>query len=390
MTLESAALPASVYRASGPWSQVYLDISVDTADPPSVNEERRISATDRLAAAGAPQADVDAVAEAMATADPAGGERCLFVLVHDGEVVVQALLPGRATEPEFVAYRPVPDLVPLLEHRPGDFAHVVVETARDGGEIRLYRLDETEPVVDEEHQGRTDTLHKIRRGGGWRHHRLQNHTEEIWRRTQAELATTIDRVVHEHRPRLLTIAGDIRARQLLEGELSAESRAILTVVPVDTHADGASSEALDEHLDNEIARILADDKKAVLDLLALHEGRGDNRVESTLGGVVHALASAQVETLLIDAERLREHELLALATEPWVAAAPEDALGAEVLDRVPAPVALSRAAVLTDATVLFTDSREAPDAQDDVSGSLPSGVAAVLRWRTGPPVPGEE
>ena len=42
------------------------------------------------------------------------------------------------------------------------------------------------------------------------------------------------------------------------------------------------------------------------------------------------------------------------------------------------------------ATVLFTDSREAPDAQDDVSGSLPSGVAAVLRWRTGPPVPGEE
>ncbi|MBF4574368.1 hypothetical protein ITJ64_17795 [Herbiconiux sp. VKM Ac-1786] len=389
MTLETAALPAAVYRASGPWSQVYLDISVDTADPPQVNEERRISATDRLAAAGAPEADVEAVADAMATADPAGGERCLFVLVHDGEVVVQALLPGRATEPEIVAYQPVPDLVPLLEHRPGDFAYVVVETSRDGGEIRLHRLGDVEPVVDEAQQGRTDTLHKIK-GGGWRHDRLQNHTEEIWRRTQSELATTIDRVVHENRPRLLTIAGDIRARQLPEGELSAESRAILTVVPVDTHADGASSEALDEHLDAEIARILADDKKAVLDLVALHEGRGDNRVESTLGGVVHALASAQVDTLLIDAERLREHELLALASEPWVAAASEDALGAEVLDRVPAPIALSRAAVLTDATVLFTDSREAPDAQDDVSGSLPSGVAAVLRWRTGPPVPGEE
>jgi hypothetical protein len=389
MTVGTAGALAAVYRATGPWAQVYLDISVDTADPPQVNDERRTSVADRLAAAGAPQADIDAVVDAMATSDPAGGERCLFVLAQDGEVVVSELLPGRATEPEIVAYHPVPDVVPLLEQRQGDFRHLVVETSRDGGEVRLYRLGESRPETEEEMQGRTDTLHKPQ-AGGWRHDRFQNHAEEIWRRTQAELATTVDRIVHDLHPRLLTISGDVRARQLLESELSVESRAILSMVPAETRADGASSEALDQQIEQDIARILAEDKAAVLDLVAMHEGRGDNRVETTLGGVVHALASAQVDTLVIDADRLREHELLALASEPWVASAPEDTLGAEVLATVPAPVALSRAAVLTDASVLFTDSRSVPDERDDVSDAVPTGVAAVLRWRTGPPVPGEE
>ncbi|WP_291041210.1 Vms1/Ankzf1 family peptidyl-tRNA hydrolase [Herbiconiux sp.] len=377
---------SDVYRRTGPWCQVYLDVSVDTGDPPSVIEERRISVVDRLRAQNASDADVDAVVDAMATLRGEGGEHCLYLLVNGGEIVVEELLPGRAVEPESVVVGPVPDLVPLFEHRPPEIRCLVVETGRDGGEITLYRLGASAPEQREAHQGRTDTLKKVQ-AGGWRHDRFQNHAEEIWRQTQAELAEMVDRIVRERRPSLLVVSGDVRARQLLEQELAEESRRLLSVLPVDTRSEGSNPAALDEHIEHEIARLLAERKDEAADLIALHAGRGDNEVETTVGGVVHALASAQVDTLLLDTDRLRDRELLALAAEPWLAASPEEALGAEVLASVPAPVALVRAAVLTDASVLFTDSRRVPDDVDLVEPPTGSGVAALLRWPTGPAVP---
>jgi len=200
--------------------------------------------------------------------------------------------------------------------------------------------------------------------------------------------------VRERMPRLLVVAGDIRARQLLEEELSEASRAILAVEPTNTRADGSSDEALAERIDSEIKRVLAEDKRAVLDQLNMHEGRGDNRVDLNFGAVVQALASAQVDTLVLDSDRLADREALALGAEPWIATTPEDALGAPVIATVPAQLALIRAALLTDAKILFTDSYAAsgsgdPQAAEDAV-TLPehAEVGAILRWRTGPPVPG--
>jgi hypothetical protein len=86
-----------------------------------------------------------------------------------------------------------------------------------------------------------------------------------------------------------------------------------------------------------------------------------------------------VDLLILNDKALADHQLLALGAEPWVASAPEQSLGAEVLGQVPAPAALIRAAALTDASLLLV-----PD------GVLPHGidVAALLRWPTGPAAPG--
>jgi hypothetical protein len=378
---------AQVYRDQGDYTQIYLDMSVDTADPPGVREERRKSLLDQLSQAGAPQADLDAVVDILATADTGPSPLCVFGLVKDGEVVIEEAMPGLAVEPESVYYGPLPDLVPIVKAQPLEFTYLTVETSRDGGEVRMFRAGSRVPQMEDDVQGRTDTLHKIG-GGGWRHDHMQNHAEEIWRQTQAELAATIDRIVRTHGPRLLVVAGDIRARQLLEGELSEESRAILAVEPTNTRADGSSDLALTQKVDAEIARILADDKRAVMDTLAMHDGRGDNLVELNFGGVVLALASGQVDTLVLDSDRLRDRQALALDGPPWVATAPEYALDATILGSVSAQLALCRAALLTDARVLFTDSFTVPDSEDAVTLPNEASAAAILRWRTGPPVPG--
>ena len=366
-TMTSSAL-AGIYRDHAEYTQVYLDMSVDTADPPGVQDERRTSVLDRLALAGSPQRDLDCVADVLATATTGPSPFCLFVLVRDGVVVVEEVLPGLAVEPEITSYGPLPDLVPLLKAQPLEFTYLTVETARDGGEVQLFRAGSRVAESEDHVQGRTDTLHKIK-GGGWRHDHMQNHAEEIWRQTQSELASTVDDIVRIHRPRLLVVAGDIRARQLLEQELSEASRAILSIEPTNTRADGSTDSALPDRVDEEIERIL-------------------NLVELNFGGVVLALAAGQVDTLIVDSDRLRERQALALDAEPWVASAPEDALGARLLGPVPAQLALCRAALLTDARVLFTDSFRVPDGQDAVALPNEASAAAILRWRTGPPVPG--
>ena len=378
---------AELLRRPGPWIQVHVDDSVDTADPPQVLETRRTSVLDRLARGGASDDDLALVSSALAHEPAPGGPRTRIVLVEGGELVLDESIPGIPTEPESVGVVPVPDLVPLLEREPERIVYVVVETSRDGGEVRVLRAGADELVDERAVEGRTDTLHAVQTGG-WRQDRLQHHAEEIWRQTQGELAERVDDVVRRHRPRLLVVAGDIRARQLLEGELGAEARAILSVEPTNTRADGADGRALEDRVRTELQRILAAGERDVLDRVAQHDGRGDGWAETRVGAVVRALASAQVDTLVLDADALRDQRLLALGGAPWIAAAPEDALGAEVLGHVPAHVALTRAALLTDARVVLTDSTTAPDGADAIG--LPGGasVAALLRWPEGPAVPG--
>jgi hypothetical protein len=377
---------AQIYRDGGDWSEVYLDVSINTADARQVKDERRTSVLDQLTRAGAPKSDIDTVGEALAADEVPRGNACVFLLVKDGELSIHERFSGLAVVPESVRFGPLPNLVPMLKHRPCGFGYLVVETSREGGELRLYRAGSANEEAEQQVEGRTDTLHKSP-GGGWQQDHRQNHVEEIWRQNQSKLAAVIDEIVLARHPRLLVVAGDIRALELLERELSAASKEILSVEPTNTHAEGASDQALVEHIDREIERIVSDDMRNLSDRLAIRSGRGENTTEFTIGGIVDALAGAQVDTLILDSERLRDRELLALDAEPWVATAPETTLGAGILASAPAELGLVRAALLTDAKILFVDSSTA-DGRHAIALPENAPVGALLRWRTGPPVPG--
>jgi hypothetical protein len=378
---------AQIYRDGGAWSEVYLDVTVHTPDVRQVKDERRASVLDQLERAGAPKADIDTIGNVLAADEIPRGSACIFLLVKDGELVIHERIPGLAVEPGSVSFGPLPSLLPVLSHQPWEFSYLVVETAREGGEVRLYRAGSAKEETEEHVEGRTGTLHKIP-GGGWRHDHIQNHVEEIWRQNQSKLATVIDEIVRARRPRLLVVAGDIRARELLQKRLSAGSKEILSVEPTDTRADGASDHALVEHVNREIERIMADDKRDISDRLAMRSGRGDKTTEFTLGGVVDALAGAQVDILILDSERLRDRELLALDAEPWIATAPEATHGASIIASAPAELGLVRAALLTDARILFTDSGGTPDGRHTIALPENAPAGALLRWHTGPPVRG--
>jgi hypothetical protein len=338
-------------------------------------ETRRQAIQDYLSADGAPEEDRDAIDRILSEPTGVGGPCSRFVVVTDGEPIVNEVLAGPMTSDEIVSHTKVPNLLPLLIDRLNDALYLVVEADREGGEIRAFRARHSAAFRSEDVQGRTDNINKVQ-AGGWAHSRYQHHSEEIWKQNQNQLGEAVDALVREMRPRLLVLAGDLRAVQLLADELAPASREIASTVATHVRAAGSSRGALNEHVAAKLDELRAKDESAAVDRLSA--GDFENGAVG-VGAVIHSLQQGQVETMLLDLGALGDRTLFALASEPWVASAPEEALGAAVLESVPPALALARAALVADSRLMFVDSGRLPDR---------AGVAAVLRWPTGPAVPG--
>ncbi|MFJ4221484.1 hypothetical protein [Curtobacterium luteum] len=366
-------------EGGGTWAWAYADVSGNVEDPRRQAALRLRAVEESLRAQEASDAVVDAIAAEFEQEAGVPSPVTRYVLVHDGAVVLSEVLPGHVHGAESVGVGAVPDLVPLVAHRPVDLPFLVVHAGKEGGAFRTYRLGHA-PVAAAEHQveGRNDTLHYAKAGTGWKQPHWQAHTAEIWKQNQSELAGALDGTVRELRPGLVVVAGDVTARELLVKSLSNETKALVSVFPGGPRADTASKQAFVEHVEVALARVVATRRHDLEDLLRTHVGRGDNQAVTGLGPVVEALQQAQGSVVALDAVAIGDRTLLALGAAPWVATAPEQAGGVPVIGPVPAVCALVRAAVLTDAELVLVN-----------AASLPGGAAAaaLLRWPVGPAVP---
>jgi hypothetical protein len=368
---------ADLYRLPGPWCSAYVDAGTGTVDTLEAADVRPGNIRAALEAQGASPADLDAMEQALQpeTGTPSPVSR--FVLVHQGKAELNEIMPGDRAGAERISVDAVPDLLPLVKHRPEDFPYVVAEVSREHGEIRLHYAGAGAPASTEEVQGETEHIKKFQ-GGGWAHLRFQHHTEDVWRRNADEVAAEIDRVVSSSGARLVVLAGDIHARRLVQEQLSKASQALVSVVDSHTHTAGADPSLLEDQVNQRVAEQWASEQQDIMERLATQEGQANPESATGIGAVVHALQQAQVEVLIFNDAALSERTLLALDAEPWIAAAEGDSLAANIVGKVPAPAALLRAAALTDARVLLVPGPVLPKGVD---------VAALLRWPTGPAAP---
>lgn len=167
-----------------------------------------------------------------------------------------------------------------------------------------------------------------------------------------------------------------RARGLLLESIAADSLALAVEVDADTRAAGAADTALVEQIDRTVTAANDDRITAVRDRAA---ERNAESGASGIHAVVGALQQAQVETLLLDARMLdSDATLLALPEAPWVANGAADTFDAGPGEAVSVVEALVRAALLTDAEVLFLEDDPAEgEARSDDAVEPP---VAALRW----------
>lgn len=373
---------AQLFELPGPWTTIYVEGSTGTVDGLANDDILPRSIAQKLQDAGAPEEDVTAAMTAFGmTAKGLPDPVTRYVLVNNGEVVINEFLPGGLVGLAVTVTGPVPDLTPLVRHAPEDFAYIVAEVGHHGGEVylRYANGDEAHPRAggpDAVIEGDTDHTRKLP-GGGWGHRRMQGHAEKVWKMNAGEVASEIDRISAEHRAQLIILAGDIRARQLVADEVSPESRAKLAVIDANSRAAGAEEEPFLEEVQLLVARTMADRQHALLESLSEKEGQGTRTSAVGRGPVIAALQQAQVESLLLESTAWEDETLLALDSAPWVATSEAETAGAGVLGEVPAVAALLRAAALTDAQVTMYP-----------SGALEGKpIAALLRWPTGPAVP---
>lgn len=366
---------AELFKSKGPWCTVYTDISTGTVDSLHSIDVLPENVCRRLAEQGASKADLAAVERAVRPAEGVPDPVCRYLLVRDGTVEIDEVLPGPLAGQGVVRVEEVPDLTPLFRHRPDDFPYVVAEVGRDGGEICLHWASRVPSTDEQQIEGETEHLKKFP-GGGWSQGRWQRHTEDVWRRNTEQVAEQIDKVVAETGAQLVVLAGDLRARGLVEDQLSKASRAMLSTIDANTRAEGSRSADLEHQVEERVAEVIAHRQQELLERLAQQQNRPEPTAVSGVAPVVRALQQAQAETVLLDDTHLdTEQELLALDAEPWIALEASEAVGAGVLGPVPADAALVRAAVLTDGRPVFVP-----------PGALPHGtdVAALLRWGAAP------
>ncbi|CAG7845682.1 hypothetical protein USB125703_01957 [Pseudoclavibacter triregionum] len=154
----------------------------------------------------APGADIEAIGEALDDGEGLPSPSTRYLLCRAGGVVLDERFAAPRLGPERLGHGPVPEIMPLLRHRATDVRYLVVETGREGAQVRVQRATRAARESAQEIQGRTDSLPKVQ-AGGWSHLRYQKHSEKIWAQNQGEVAAVVERLVREREPRFVVIAG---------------------------------------------------------------------------------------------------------------------------------------------------------------------------------------
>lgn len=338
--------------AERPIASVYLQAPSDRTDAAHRFETRWKNARRRLEEADAPAAVLEQL------------ERAVHEVGHDEAAAVALFADGGfdpVAEPldddlgdDLVAFDRLPRLVPLLHTHQRSIPHVMVMTDRTGADI--VAVVDGESVDSDTVEGSDHHIHRGR-FGGWSHRRIQQRAENRWEDNARDVAERVGEIAEQVGARLVVVAGDVRATQLLMEHLDERTRAVATVVEEgdpDAVADAAVRLAADT---------VARDTRAIL---ADHADRvGAGTAVTGADAVCEALSEGRVAMLLVVDDVDDQREAHYQPDSP--ACATTDPSKQMMVGRL-VDVAV-RSALLTDADV-----RVVP------ATVLDGDIGAILRW----------
>jgi hypothetical protein len=370
-----AAVPdiAAAFDGPGPFVTVYLATEAAVEQAAQQSELRWKTLRRELEEAGAP-------AEALLAIDPlvtdAHHEGRTLAAVADttGLRLVRHEPEPPARDAGWVA--PLPRVGPLLEWAQTAVPHIVVLADRAGADIVVFTRGADRsgaggaPVVlVGQETGDDPTLRKTS-PGGWSQRRYQNRAENLWEQNAKAVADQVTTLVDETGARLVVVAGDVRALQLLREHLPDRMTDLLREV------DGsrAPGSGLDEIADDVVklaATVAAEDTVSFLRQFKEERGQRDLAAEGAKA-TIEALAAARVDTLLIHDDPDDERRAW-FGPEPGMVALDQKTLsdmGVDQPEQARLVDVAIRAAFTTGASVRIVPS----------AGSVKEGIGAILRF----------
>ena len=303
--LSAADVPdiAAVFEGSGPFVTVYLATEAAVEQAAQQNELRWKTLRRELEAAGAPSEALAAIDPLVPAAHREG--RTLGVVADSrGLRLVRHEPEPPARDAGWIA--PLPRIGPLLEWAQAAIPHLVVLVDRAGADIVAFSrraaahgAGGAAVTTVGEDSGSDPNLRKSN-PGGWSQRRYQQRAENLWEQNAKAVADEVASLVDETGARLVVVAGDVRAVQLLREHLPAP---VLDVVrEIDgSRGPGAADAGLDQIADEVVklvATVAAEDTVEFLRQFKQERGQHDLATEG-IAATITALAAARVDTLLV-------------------------------------------------------------------------------------------
>ncbi|MEV5711577.1 hypothetical protein [Actinoallomurus sp. NPDC052274] len=280
----------SLYDSPGPFASVYLDIRRITEDAPKAIELRRKARQRELADQGAPASMIEAMVRLVDEENTRRESGTLAMFAADGEVVHHEVLPG-APRVELAKYAPLPHVKPLLAQRGEPMAYMSATVDRLGGELTCVSRDGHRRVITVKPE-EDFPVRKVKAGDMFRQDKQQRAAEEVWRINAKKVAHEIAVAVDDCGADIVVLAGDVRARKAVQGELPEAVLARL----VDAGGVGPS---LDEEIAQAVEHKRAEHLAALLGQFDEQLTKGGRAVDG-LEAVTDALRKGQVATLFLE------------------------------------------------------------------------------------------
>lgn len=351
-----------VYTHSGPYVTVHMDVSRNTEDAPQQQDARWTNARHELERAGVDGALIEQIGERLREPVDVPGEVRRTIVAADGEIVFDEVLAGHPVWPEVVTSGDLPDLSGWLHQADGQIPFLLVVADREGADLDFFRALSKNETTHSEVEGSDLHIHKYQ-GGGWSHRRFQQRSENQIESNAREVADEIRALVTRHRPRVVVLAGDERARTAIAASLEG-IQAEVEQVSGGGRAEGSSEEALWTDVRKVLAQIEATDQQELTGRLEEKWGQG-NGAALGIDDVLHALVQRKVDTLIVDLQKA--HEITVDPSRFPGLVLPENALDKKAL---PADQVLVAAGAATDAAIAVLPAEQTKG----------GGVAAMLRW----------
>lgn len=354
----------------GPYVSLHLDVSRTTEDARQQLTARWTSTRHELEHQGITGPVLDELGERLQEPTHLPGEVRRTIVATPEQILLDDARAGTTRWPESVSVGPLPDVAGWLSMVDGQFPFALVRTDRTGADIEMYVAPSHHAAETTTVEGDTFDITKLPQGD-WQHDKYQQRAENTWHANARLVAEQLGGLNARHRPRLIVVCGDVRARSEL-AQLLEEQQLGAAVVVVESGGRAAGSS--DDALWADVRRALDEHRARETDDLLQQLARGTAVGEGVITGpdrVADALVKGEVERLVLDLEDAHESTLTA-SDHPGLAL-PEPALSAGPL---PADQVLVAAAALTDAAVSVLP-HEVPLPQEF---ALANGVAATLRW----------
>ncbi|MGI8792217.1 MAG: Vms1/Ankzf1 family peptidyl-tRNA hydrolase [Acidimicrobiales bacterium] len=296
------------------------------------------------------------------------GGRCLCVVIDGAGKIRHRSHHPDPPRKDVARWGTLPSLAPMIEWRQASPPHIVVLIDRVGADIVVFESPESGDFHVEV-EGDDDVISKVG-PGGWSQRRYQQRAENTWEANAKEVAAELSRIVEKVHARVVVVAGDVRAVQLLRDALPEQVQHLLHEVEGSRSPDG-SVDAVASEAVTLVATAVAADTAELLAKFREELGQHD-RAANGPEEVASALEGGQVETLLIH-DDLDDERTCWIGPEAFHLALDASTLKDMGVDN-PLEVRLVdgflRAAIGTSARV-----RVVPSAT-----VLDGAVGAVLRW----------